>query len=191
MTGLERCEQTLQWLVTSVPQPYRLTMSASIPASHVPLSTDLCGLTKAIDQCQASDALRCQFTAANWMILATYLQPFELKSGQWLITQGGHDRTLYVVESGSLSVHSEDERSRVESATVGPGSVVGEGAFFSGQARHASVQAATTCKLWCLTPIRFHELASRHSAIALELTLALAAVMSRRLYSSIRRVAVT
>ena len=155
------------------------------------LDDDLLGLTEAINHSLASDALRCQFTAMNWNILAHYLQPFELKSQQLLIQQGGRDRTLYLVESGSLSVVQEDDRSRVQTATVGPGSVIGEGAFFTGLPRSASVSAATPCKLWCLTQIRFQDLASRHSAIALELTMSMAAVMGRRLCSSTKRIAVT
>jgi hypothetical protein len=33
------------------------------------------------------------------------------------------------VESGTLSVHYQDEKERLRLAVVGPGSVVGEGAF--------------------------------------------------------------
>ena len=61
----------------------------------------------------------------------------------------------------------------------------------SHQARSATVQASTSCKLWCLTPMRFLELANRHSAVALELTLAMGGVMAKRLYNRSKRVAVT
>ena len=119
------------------------------------------------------------------------MQAFTLASGQVLIERGASDRTLYFVESGNLSVHYEDQKSRVRMALVGAGTVLGEGAFFSHQPRSASVNASTACRLWCLTPLRFTDLASRHAPIALELTLAMGSVMARRLALRPRRVAVT
>lgn len=149
------------------------------------------GLAQAISRCTASDALRCQFSPPHWDILAAHLQAFSLTSGQVLITQGESDRMLYFIESGNLSVHYEDQKSRVRMALVGAGTVLGEGGFFSHQPRRATVNAATPCRLWRLTPPRFTELASRHGPIALELTLAMASVMARRLSLAPRRVAVT
>lgn len=155
------------------------------------LRFDIQGLAQAIAHCTASDALRCQFNQPNWDILAAYMQPFELNNGQVLMEQGAHDRTLYFIESGTLSVHYEDEKARVRMALVGAGTVLGEGAFFSHQPRSATVHASGPCKLWCLTPMRFLELANRHSAVALELTIAMGAVMAKRLYNRPKRVAVT
>lgn len=163
-------------------------MNAPLSAN---LRFDIAGLKQAIAHCNASDALRCQFNQPHWDILASYMQPFALNSGQVLMEQGALDRTLYFIESGTLSVHYEDEKARVRMALVGPGTVLGEGAFFSHQARSATVQASTPCKLWCLTPMRFLELANRHSAVALELTLAMGGVMAKRLYNRSKRVAVT
>ena len=152
---------------------------------------DIQSLALAIAHSPASDALRCQFSPAQWNVLAGYLQPFALKSGQVVIEQGAQDRTLYFIEGGGLSVHYEDEKARVRMALVGAGSVVGEGAFFSHLPRSATVQATSPSKLWCLTSMRFLELANRHSALALELTIALGSVMAKRLYNRPRRVAVT
>ena len=152
---------------------------------------DIQGLSQAVSHCTASDGLQRQFSPSNWDILAAYMQPFALNSGQVLMEQGAHDRTLYFVESGTLSVHHEDDKAYVRMALVGAGSVLGEGAFFSHQPRSATVQASGPCKLWCLTPLRFTELGNRHSSVALELTMAISAVMARRLYSRSKRVAVT
>ena len=164
------------------------TMNAALPGN---LRFDIQGLAQAIAHCNASDALRCQFSPQSWDILATYMQPFALGGGQVLIEQGATDRTLYFIESGTLSVHYEDEKSRVRMALVGPGTVIGEGSFFSHQARSATVQASGACKLWCLTPIRFLELSNRQSPLALELTMAMGGVMAKRLYNRPKRVAVT
>ena len=163
-------------------------MNAPLPAA---VQFDIQGLAQAIAHCSAGDALRCQFSRPHWDILGAHMQAFALNSGQVLIEQGTQDRTLYFIESGSLSVHYEDEKSRVRMALVGAGTVLGEGSFFSRQPRRASVHASSACRLWCLTPLRFTELANRHGPIALELTLALGSVMTRRLHVRPRRVAVT
>jgi CRP-like cAMP-binding protein len=98
---------------------------------------------------------------------------------------------LFLVESGSLSVHYEDSKGRVRLAMVGPGSAVGEGAFFSRQPRSANVNAAQPSKVWCMTAMRFTELSNRNPQIALEIAMALGGLVSRRLANKPRRVAVT
>ena len=155
------------------------------------LRFDIQGLSQAMAHCMASDGLQRQFSPSSWDVLAAYIQPFALNTGQVLMEQGAHDRTLYFIESGTLSVHHENDKAQVRMAVVGAGSLLGEGAFFSHQSRSATVQALGPCKLWCLTPLRFADLASRHSPVALELTLAMGAVMARRLYNRSKRVAVT
>lgn len=152
---------------------------------------DIQALIKAIKQNASNDGFAPALTPAQWDLLAGYLQPFALTPGQRLIGQGEVDRTLYLVESGTLSVHYEDEKARVRLAMVEAGSAVGEGAFFSRLPRNATVQAATAAKIWCLTPIRFTELTNRQPAVALEIAMGLGSLVSRRLMSKPRRVAVT
>lgn len=160
------------------------------PIAHT-VRFDIQGLATAIDHSHASDALRCRFSPPQWDVLASHLQPFAMKTGQVLIQQGALDRTVYFVEDGTLSVHYEDEKSRVRMALVNAGSVLGEGAFFSHLPRSATVHAATPCKLWCLTPLRYAELANRHGPVALELVTAMAGVLAKRLSNRPKRVAVT
>lgn len=162
--------------------------------SQVPFSTlrfDLGGLAQAITSCQATDALQFKLAQPQLEALAGYLRPEELRASQVLMAQGTSDRTVYFIETGTLSVHYEDEKGRVRMAMVGPGTVVGEGAFFAHQPRSATVQASSVSKVWALTAQRFSELAHRHPAIALELVLAMGGVMAKRLYNRPKRVAVT
>lgn len=163
-------------------------MNAPLPTS---LKFDVRGLVQSIAHNSSADGFRCQLSAAQWDTLGSYLQPFALMQGQVLIEQGAMDRTLYFVESGSLSVHYEDDKGRVRLAIVGPGSAVGEGAFFAHGARNATVQAASHCKLWCMTPIRFTELSNRQPNIALEIAMGLGALVTRRLVNKPKRIAVT
>ena len=149
------------------------------------------GLVRAIAQAPGTDRVAPALDPTQWAILGGYMQTMRLAAGQTLIHQGAADRTLYLVESGSLSVHYEDSKGRVRLAIVGPGSAVGEGAFFSSLPRNASVQVAAAALLWTLPAIRFAELGKRHPAIALELAMALGALLAHRFANKPKRVAVT
>ena len=156
-----------------------------------PIKFDVQGLVRAIAENESGDSFCPALNAAQWDILGSYMQPFALTKGQVLIEQNALDRTLYLIEEGTVTVHFEDEKGRVRLAIVGPGSVVGEGAFFSRAPRNATVQAATSGKVWSLTPIRFTELSNRQPNLALEIAMGLGSLVSRRLMNRPKRVAVT
>jgi CRP-like cAMP-binding protein len=152
---------------------------------------DLTGLLNAIAQAGSEDSVTNPLTPAQWDIVSAYLQPYTLPAGHVVFSQGASDRTLYLVESGNLSVHYQDEKERLRLAIVGPGSVVGEAAFFSVRPRSATVQTSAPTKLWSLTALRFTELSNRQPAIALGLAMAAGAVLAKRLSNRRRRVAAT
>jgi len=158
---------------------------------RTPIRFDVQGLVKSLQLNESSDSFRPALTPTQWEVLGTYLQPFAVTQGQVLIEQNANDRTVYFLESGTLTVHYEDHKNRLRLASVGPGSAVGEGAFFTRQPRNATVQAASACKVWSLTPIRFTELSNRQPGIALEVAMGLGALVSRRLANRPKRVAVT
>ena len=159
--------------------------------THMAPKVDLQGLIDAIAQASADDSMTNPLSAAQWEVLSAYLLPVVLPAGQVLFSQGTNDRTLFFVESGSLSVHFQDEKERLRLAIVGAGSVVGEGAFFSHRPRSATVQASVPCKLWSLPALRFTELSNRQPAIALGLVMAAGSVLAKRLGNRRRRVAAT
>ena len=158
---------------------------------RTPLKFDIQGLIHATLHNHSADSFSPHLTPLQWELMGSYMQPFALAQGQVLIEQHAQDRTLYMVESGGLTVHYEDDKGRVRLAMVGPGSAVGEGAFFTHSPRNATVQAASASKIWCLTPIRFTELSNRHPNVALELAMALGSLVTRRLANKPKRVAVT
>ena len=167
---------------------YRRGMNAPLPHT---IHFDVHGLVHAIAHNQSTDAFHPALTSKQWELLGTYMQPFAVRAGQVVIEQDASDRTVYFVESGTLTVHYEDEKGRLRLATVDAGSAVGEGAFFTRSPRSATVQAASPCKLWTLSPIRFTELTNRQPAMAVEIAMALGSLVSRRLASGNKRVAVT
>lgn len=148
-------------------------------------------LATSIQSSQQFDALRLTLKLSDWEILAQHLQPFTVEAGQEVIRQGATEVTVYVIESGTLGVHHEDANGKIQLATVGPGSVVGEGAFFSRTPRNATVQAMNKAVLWGLSPMRYAELAHRHPSIALSFVMALGSVVTRRMMNKPKRGAVT
>lgn len=163
-------------------------MNTPLPSS---VAFDVQALQHAGAANDSPDVFRPALTVAQWQVFSSYLQPLTAAKGQVLIQQNASDRTVYFLEQGSLTVHYEDASGRIRLASVDAGSAVGEGAFFSRQPRNATVQAATACRLWSLTPLRFGELSKRQPEIALEVVMALGALVSRRLANRPRRVAVT
>ena len=152
---------------------------------------DITALQEAVASNLSDPTLGHMLTPAHWAILSGYMQASSLAPGQILISQGSDDRTLYFVESGMLTVHFEEASGKIRLAAIGAGSVVGEGGFFSYMARSATVQAASACRLWALTPMRFSELSNRQPQVALALAMALGAIMAKRVVSNRKRIAVT
>jgi CRP/FNR family transcriptional regulator, cyclic AMP receptor protein len=148
-------------------------------------------LATSIQSSEQFDALRLTLKLADWITLSEHLQPFTVESGQEVIRQGASEVTVYIVESGTLGVHHEDANGKIQLASVGAGSVVGEGAFFARTPRNATVQAMNRCVLWGLSPMRYAELAHRHPSIALSFVMALGSVVTRRMTNKPKRGAVT
>ena len=156
-----------------------------------PPSHNVRALIDAVANNTVEDSLGKMLTPLQWEAMAPFLQPFALGQSQMLIAQGSLDRTIYLLESGSLSVHFEDETGRVHLAIVQAGNVVGEGGFFSQMPRNATVQAVGDCKLWNMTYLRFLDMSQKLPRIALALSLALGAIVSKRMVDRRKRVSVT
>ena len=166
-------------------------MSSMFPPTGIPSALGIKGLMESIAQNTVEESLGKTMTSQHWAALAPFLLPFSLAQNQMLIAQGSVDRTLYFLESGSLSVHYEDESGRVHLAILNAGSVVGEAGFFAGMPRNATVQAASDCKLWNLTHSRFADLSLKVPRVALALALALGAIVSKRMMDRRKRISVT
>ena len=119
------------------------TSSVTAGATNAPLPTplhfDVQGLIHAVAHNQSLDAFHPNLTTKQWELFGTYLQPFAVRQGQVVIEQNASDRTVYFVESGTLTVHYEDDKKRLRLTSVESGSAVGEGAFFTRLPRNATV----------------------------------------------------
>jgi CRP/FNR family transcriptional regulator, cyclic AMP receptor protein len=138
-------------------------------------------LIAAIGQLDASDALRTSLNRADWQSMASFMSVRFLREGDTLVKQGDTDRDLFIVVEGQLQVLVGTH----PIATLTAGKVVGEGAFFSAQARSATVLATGPAVVWCLTIDRFEILCEKHPRIALDFTRALASMLAVRMREAI------
>jgi CRP-like cAMP-binding protein len=148
-------------------------------------------LSRAIADNNSNDAFALTLNVQQWETLAGYLQPIDTGVGDVLIEQGTHDRSVYFVESGAISVHRVSSKEQMKLAVLMPGSVVGEGSFFSREPHSANVVVTGAGRVWRLTAIRFAEMSNRQPNLALEIAMGLGAVIAKRMGHRSKRVAVT
>ncbi|MFO1244659.1 MAG: cyclic nucleotide-binding domain-containing protein [Ramlibacter sp.] len=138
-------------------------------------------LMEAVSALQAHDALACKLTLDEWKKLAPYLSIRFLKAGDVLMHEGDADRELYILAEGELHVTIHDS----VLARLLPGTVVGEGTFFSGQPRSATVVSAQPGVAWALSWDKFDAMASKQPRLALDLVKGLAGVLAVRMREAI------
>ncbi len=134
-------------------------------------------LVDAIAAFDAHDALQSNLTLDDWKLLAPYLSVRFLKPGDVLMQRGDADRELYILAEGELQVTVDS----TVLASLKPGTVVGEGTFFSGQPRSANVLASRTGVAWALTWEKFEAMSAKHPRLSLQLVKGLAAVLAVRM----------
>lgn len=148
-------------------------------------------LSRAIADNNSNDAFALTLSVQQWETLAGYLQSIDTQIGDVLIEQGTHDRSVYFLESGAISVHRVSSKEQMKLAVLMAGSVVGEGSFFSREPHSANVVVTGAGRVWRLTAIRFAEMSNRQPNLALEIAMGLGAVIAKRMAHRSKRVAVT
>jgi CRP/FNR family transcriptional regulator, cyclic AMP receptor protein len=138
-------------------------------------------LQAAMASLQAPDAFKPRLTSDQWSIFESYLTRQEVRGGDLLVKQGELDRTMYLLESGSLQVYLNPPKPGARLSILRAGSVVGEAGLFSNQPRMANVEAMGPCVVWALLGPRYEEMAARSPTLALELVRAAAALMGVRM----------
>jgi CRP/FNR family cyclic AMP-dependent transcriptional regulator len=134
-------------------------------------------LVTAIGALDATDALQCKLTLPEWKSLAPYLSIRFLKAGDPLMHEGDRDREVFILADGELVVTIQGNNL----ATLRPGSVVGEGAFFSGGPRSATVTPTQPGVAWGLSWEKFEAMTQKHPKLSVDLVKGLASVMAIRM----------
>ncbi len=144
------------------------------------------GLFDAIHSLNADDAFKPRLTLEQWRVIQSYMTRHDIRAGDLLVKQADHDRTMYLLESGTLQVFvSQGKPGASRLSILRAGSVVGEAGLFSDQPRMANVEAMTACVVWALRGPRLEELILRNPPLALELVRAAAAVMGVRMRANV------
>ncbi len=138
-------------------------------------------MVEAIDTLDAHDALQCKLGHAGWKLLAPYLSMRFLQTGTVLMHEGESDRELYILVQGELALQVRG----TTIATLLPGSVVGEGTFFSGKPRSATIMASAPGVACLLVWDKFEAMSAQYPKLALDLTKGLAAVLAARMREAI------
>ena len=134
-------------------------------------------LVAAIGALGATDALVCKLTLQEWKSLAPFLSIRFLKVGDPLMREGDSDRELFILADGELQVSILGN----PIATLLPGTVVGEGTFFSGAPRSATVTPTQPGVAWGLSWEKFDAMTQKHPRLAVDLLKGLAAVLAVRM----------
>ncbi len=138
-------------------------------------------LVDAIAALDAKDSLQCRLGLEGWKLLAPYLSVNFIQPGTVLIREGDCDRVLYILAEGELQVRARGH----DIARLQPGTVVGEGAFFSGESRSATILASSNGIVWSLSWEKFDAMSVQYPKLALDLTKGLAAVLAVRMREAI------
>ena len=147
---------------------------------------DILDLQTAVQSLNAPDAFKPRLTLEQWRAFQTFLTRHEIRSGDLLVKQDEHDRTMYLLERGTLQVFVSNAKPGVSRLSIlRPGSVVGEAGLFSDQPRMANVEAMSASVVWALRGVRLEELIARNAVLALELIRAAAAVMGVRMRANV------
>ena len=134
-------------------------------------------LVEAIAGLDAADALQCKLGLEDWQALAPYLSMRFLKVGDPLMHEGESEREFFILAEGELEVSIHGSTI----ATLQPGTVVGEGTFFSGAPRSATVTPSQPGVAWGLNWEKFDAMTKKHPHLAVDLVKGLAAVLAIRM----------
>ena len=134
-------------------------------------------LVEAIARLDAKDALACKLTLQDWKLLAPYLSMRFLRAGDPLMEEGDRDREVFIPAGGELEVTVGG----CPITTLVAGMVVGEGSFFSGEPRSATVTPCAPGVAWGLHWDRFDAMTHKHPKLAADLAKGLAAVLALRM----------
>jgi CRP/FNR family transcriptional regulator, cyclic AMP receptor protein len=127
----------------------------------------------------------------DWKQLFRFSSFRSLTPGDALIRHGEPDRTIYFVLRGELEVivSSGNGISMGRMALVGPGSVLGEMAFFDGGPRSASAWALGDCDVAAMTHDQYSAFEKASPTLARDLVFALGRVLAIRLRRTNARIA--
>lgn len=148
------------------------------------LERAIAALRGAAGASRAGDGLSLpEWSDEDWERLLDAAGLRRVAAGEAVILRGTHERALCIVLDGEVEVmaHASDGLSFGRLARFGPGSVVGEQAFFDGGPRSAGAWAVRDCAIATLTPEQFSAFADASPRLGRDLLFALGRILAVRL----------
>jgi CRP-like cAMP-binding protein len=102
--------------------------------------------------------------------VASVLLLRHVRAGEMVYQRGDVGDALYLIESGSVRIVTNEQARDAFSAPLSDGDFFGETALLSGKTRSVSVRAETDVNLWVLYRSDFERLVTRYPAISLSLS---------------------
>ncbi len=118
---------------------------------------------------------------AEWQRLIDVMERRRFAAGAVVIASGEADRSLYLVASGSVEVVVGEGRRARSVRVQGPGTILGEVAFFDGRPRSATVRAVEAAELLRLSADALEMLAARHPDLGRKVLTDLGRILALRL----------
>ncbi len=115
--------------------------------------------------------------------IAASCERIEAHRGTTIIDRGARSDDVFFIEAGhaAVTIPSEGGTGPVRLATVGPGAIVGEIAFYLGEKRSASIVAEEPMTVWRFSRDAMRALQERDPAAAMRFHEGMAAMLARRL----------
>ncbi len=119
----------------------------------------------------------------DWERLVAATERRRFAAGDVVMGLGEAERSLYLIATGTVEVFVGDADAGTERSVrvQGPGSVLGEVAFFDGRPRSASVRALSSGEVLRLSEVAFDGLAGRHPDLARKILVDLGRILALRL----------
>ena len=128
------------------------------------------------------EVLAAHFSPEALKVLLGLCEVLDLPQETVLIKRGEAGDALYFVERGEVSVMVRLENGqRKRLRTLGPGSLVGEMALYSGQPRSADVVADTPCRAYRLSAERFARLEREDPSVVIQFHSFVVKLLAKRL----------
>jgi SulP family sulfate permease len=136
----------------------------------------------AVPSVDLREMLAAHFSPEALKVLLGLCEVLDLPQETVLIRRGEAGDALYFVERGEVSVMVRLENGqRKRLRTLGPGSLVGEMALYSGQPRSADVVAETPCRAYRLSAERFARLEREDPAVVIQFHSFVVKLLAKRL----------
>lgn len=137
-------------------------------------------LIKAFEFPLDKDSVAKPFSPQQWELLDGYLMPVNLVEGEILFQRHREERSLYLIESGRVTIHYENSKGTLRMGFVSPGSVLGEASFLGNVPRQAGARVAAAGQAWMLSRLKFMELHKRAPDVALDVVQMAATILAKR-----------